>query len=260
MVTTDSPEERSQPTGKRPVSSAERQRVVEALCEHYAQDDLDLDEFERRLDRANRVTGSGELAELLSDLPKLEGSTELKPVRRASGSGSAGTAGGDSGPGTSLTVPAGAGRVDSRRIPDSQFEVAVFSGRERAGSWVPARTIRVGAFMGGAVLDFREALFGPGEIRIHCVAVMGGVEIIVPPGVHVDVGGFAVMGGFEEQLSGGGPIAADAPTLRITGMAFMGAVEVHSRLPGESSREARRRIRRGERKQLDRARDREDEG
>ncbi len=242
--------------GERPFSAAERQRVIEALCEHYAQDRLELDEFERRLDQANRVTGGKELSELLSDLPKLQGDAELRRVR-PSGGASRGT-GEDRGDGTSLTVPAGAGRVDARRIPDSQLEVAVFSGRERAGSWVPARTIRVGAFMGGAVLDFREALFGPGEIRIHCAAFMGGVEIIVPPGVHVDVGGFAVLGGFEEQLGGGGPIAHDAPTLRITGFAFMGAVEVHSRLPGESSREARRRIRRDDRKQLDRARDREE--
>jgi len=259
-VTTEPTSEHAQPESPRPVSSASRQRVIEALCEHYAQDRLELDEFERRLDRANRITGSAELAELLSDLPKLEGSAELRPVRPAGGVGPSGKTGEKSGQGTSLTVPAGAGRVDPRRIPDSQFEVAVFSGRERAGSWVPARTIRVGAFMGGTVLDFREALFGPGEIRIHCVAVMGGVEIIVPPGIHVDVGGFAILGGFEEQLSGGGPIADDAPTLRITGMAFMGAVEVHSRLPGESDREARRRIRREERKQLDRARDREEEG
>jgi hypothetical protein len=214
----------------RSASARGRQQVIDALCEHYARDNLELGEFERRLDRANRASREEELRDLVSDLPALqppEGSSPPAPEPR---SGS-----------ESLPVPQGAGRADPARVPDSQFEFAVWSGRSRTGSWVPARTIRAVAFMGGVELDFREALFGPEEVRVHAVAVMGGIEIIVPPHVHVDVSGFALLGGFEEQLEGGGEVLADAPTVRVTGAAVLGGVEIVTRLPGESSAQARRR-------------------
>lgn len=236
-------DERSGPPD-RPSSSSQRQRVIEALCEHYAQDHLGMAEFERRLDTANRVRGAAELAELLADLPQLE-----------AGPGGRGDPGGRRAEGRALSVPAGAGQIDARRVPENQTEFAVFSGRTRSGSWVPARNIRVMAVMGGVELDFREALFGPGDVQIHCGAIFGGIEIIVPPGIHVDASGFAILGGFDEALSGGGEISANAPTIRITGIAVMGSVEIHTRLAGESSRQARRRIRAEEKKRLEKARD-----
>jgi hypothetical protein len=241
------------PRERRAFSGAERQRVIDALCEHYAQDRLELGEFERRLDRANRVTAPSELAELLADLPALEAQPPaVRGGSPAANPGSGGRSGGETG--GSLVVPAGTGRVDPARVPESQFEFAIWSGRSRSGGWIPAKTIRAIAFMGGVELDLREALFGTQEIRIHCMAVMGGIEILVPPGIHVDTGGFAVMGGFDEELSGAGEIPQDAPVVRVTGFALMGAVEIHCRLPGESAREARRRRRVEDQKRLDRAR------
>ena len=227
--------------GRRSFASAERQRVIDALCEHYAQDRLGIQEFERRLDEANRVATNAELSKLLSDLPSLG---DTVPVRRSAGDES-----GASG------LPTRAGRVPARRVPESQTELAIFSGRVRSGSWVPARKIRAVAMMGGVELDFREALFGPGETHVHCAAFMGGVEILVPPGVHVDAGGFAILGGFEEDLTGGGELPPDAPTLKVTGVAFLGGVDIQTRLPGENSRQARRRVRARERAQLERARE-----
>jgi hypothetical protein len=49
------------------------------------------------------------------------------------------------------------------------------------------------------------------------------------------------MGGFEHLTD----VAADpdAPTLRVTGFAIMGGVEISQRYPGETSRDARRRRR-----------------
>lgn len=242
--------------GQEPFSSAQRQRVIDALCEHYAQDRLGLAEFERRLDRANRASVGSELAELLADLPSLSGPAPVQAGEAGSNPDTSRRArSGEGGSGRALSVPPGSGQVAAHRIPDSQFEFAVWSGRSRSGSWVPARTIRAVAFMGGVELDLREALFGPGEIRIHCAAFMGGIEVIVPPGVHVDAGGFAVMGGFEEELSGAGEISDTAPTVRVTGFAVLGAVEIHCRLPGESARQARRRRKADDQKRLKRARD-----
>jgi hypothetical protein len=87
-------------------------------------------------------------------------------------------------------------------------------------------------------------------VDVSVFAMMGGVEIIVPPELAVDVSGIGVMGGFEQVSRA--PMHPDParPLVRVHGLAFMGGVSVETRLPGESEREARRRERRDERRQL----------
>src|SRR5919108_3541592 len=46
-----------------------RERTIALLIEHFAQDRLEVEEFESRLDRAHRAATSGELDALLQDLP-----------------------------------------------------------------------------------------------------------------------------------------------------------------------------------------------
>jgi hypothetical protein len=59
----------------------------------------------------------------------------------------------------------------------------------------------------------------------------------------------AIMGGFEELDRGHGGPDPDRALLRITGIAVMGGVSIETRLVGESSRQARKRIKH-ERRQL----------
>ena len=228
------------PKGAHPV---ERDRIVEALCEHYARDRLEIEEFERRVERAHKARTRDELQSLLADLPSLEGPGAPPPVR----------GGGHLQPGEGAAT--GDSRLPERRLhpsraPERQTEVAIWSGRVRKGAWIPARKIRAFGFMGGVELDFREALLSGEPIHIHAGAVMGAVEIIVPPGVRVETDGFAFMGGFEEDTEAGVDVPPDAPVIRVTGFAFMGGVEVSSRYPGENARQARRRRKEEARRRL----------
>jgi hypothetical protein len=81
-----------------------------------------------------------------------------------------------------------------------------------------------------------------------------GVEIIVPPGVHVELNGFALMGGFGESGGRELPSDPDAPVLRIGGVAVMGGVDLQVRLPGLTAGDARAadRLARREAKRLSR--------
>lgn len=209
------------PGAGRPGLEAARQRAVDALMDHFANDHLDMPEFERRLDVANRSTRESELTELLADLP----ATDL-PVR------------------ASTVVPAQGGApvvVPADRVPERAYVVSLMGGNSRSGRWIPARNTFAVGVMGGFSLDFREAMLGPGTTELHVFTLMGGAEIIVPPGMDVEVGGFAFMGGFDhdtDQPLGRDP---DRPTLRIRGFAMMGGVSVEVRLPGETSREAKKR-------------------
>lgn len=201
-----------------------RQKAIDALCEHFANDALSVDEFERRVDQAHKAESLDELKKLLADLP----SGDL-PVRQ------------EDVPGTAIQRPQAA--VPASRVKERGFMLAALGGVERKGRWIPARQNYSFSVMGGMVLDFREALLPPGETEVWIFAALGGVEIVVPPGLPVECDGFALLGGFdygEEAMVAPDP---DTPLLRIRGFCLMGGVEVTTRHPGETAREAKRRRR-----------------
>ena len=107
------------------------------------------------------------------------------------------------------------------------------SGVQRRGSWRVPKNLRVVAVMGGVDLDFRDAVFGPGVSEVNVISVMGGVAVIVPPHLQVECSGVGILGNFEGMDQGTGEHDPNAPLLRITGTAVMGALEISSRPPGE---------------------------
>lgn len=212
---------------KRAPSDRTRQIAIDALMEHFANDVLEIDEFERRVESAHKATTSGELKELLQDLP---GGGNLPAVRdEATTREIAGT--------REYSI------TSSDQIEDRQYVVACMGGSSRRGRWTPARKTHAVAVMGGAELDFREAVFGPGVTEVQVWALWGGVDIIVPPGINVESRGIALLGGFDHSADT--PTTGDAgqPTLRITGLSVMAGVDISVRYPGESARDARRRRR-----------------
>ena len=86
-----------------------------------------------------------------------------------------------------------------------------------------------------------------GFTEVQVLALMGGVQIIVPPGLPVEVAGTAIMGGFGHVERIPARLDPEVPVLRIRGAAVMGGVAVETRLPGESESEAHRRRRRDRR-------------
>jgi hypothetical protein len=107
---------------------------------------------------------------------------------------------------------------------DRETLVALLSGVQRRGAWEPAEHTRVFAVMGGADLDFREAILVEGVTELWIFAFWGGAQVIVPPDIHVETRGVGIMGGFSQLDHRAAE--ADAPTLRIRGWAVMGGVEV----------------------------------
>jgi hypothetical protein len=194
-----------------------RERVIAKLSSEFAQDTMDVEEFERRLTIAHTAGSPEEIEALIADLPPDE-------------------------------VPAPAAAPASTtalaRVPASNEHktmYAIMSGIDRHGPWTLPSRLRVVAMMGGAQLDLRDARFPEGPVDLEVKAVMGGVEIIVPPGLAVQVDGTAIMGGFSEINRAPEIPDPDAPLLRIHGFAFMGGVDVQTRLPGETERDAHKR-------------------
>lgn len=209
----DGPDSRPVPLRSR------RDETIQVLCAEFAQDNLTLDEFERRLDIAHRATALTELDELTADLRTREtNNTALAPA-------------------PPRPAPPTAHSLEDQTL------IALMGGVDRRGRWIPAHVTSIIALMGGAHLDFREVQLPPGTTELNIFCVMGGVEIIVPPGMAIDTGGIAIMGGFEQMSTHSQGADAGAPILKVSGFVFMGGVDIQVREPGESAKEARHRQR-----------------
>ena len=105
-----------------------------------------------------------------------------------------------------------------------RHRLAIMSGSELSGTAVVADQLTATAIMGGVELDLREVEFTAPVLTVQCVAIMGGVEIKMPDGVTVEIGGLGIMGGFSGRSRKAS--RPGAPVVRVTGLALMGGVDV----------------------------------
>jgi predicted membrane protein len=81
----------------------------------------------------------------------------------------------------------------------------------------------INAFMGGCELDLRDADI-EGEVEINVFALMGGIQIAVPPDWNVNARVTPFMGGMEDKTRS----SERSPDKRLTlsGFVMMGGIEV----------------------------------
>jgi hypothetical protein len=191
-----------------------RELAIQQLSDSFVADLLTIEGFDDRLSRVHAATTVAEVDALVADLAPLPAgaaSTALAPLSVD----------------PALTVP-------KKRIR------SILGNVERRGGWTVPAELEVSATFGNLELDFRDARFTAGVTELKVRVVLGNLEIIVPPQLAVDCEGSSVLGNLESHGAGavGDP---DRPLLRIRGLAVLGNVEVHTRLPGESAGDARRR-------------------
>lgn len=186
------------------VSDADRGRVHDILAAAMAQGYLSPAEYESRAGKAVAARTADDLAPLTADLP----------VDAIAGS---------------VSPTASPGRAPVQRL------IAVMSGSELAGDVAVEGTLTAIAFWGGVSIDLRQARFTTGTLDIQATAVMGGVEIVLPPDVEVDIRGIGIMGGFDRRASGPGN-RQGGPRVTITGVALMGGVSVERKGPAVDTR------------------------
>ncbi|MGW4206707.1 DUF1707 SHOCT-like domain-containing protein [Lentzea sp. NPDC004789] len=183
-------------------SDADRERVAQVLHKATAEGRLDIHELDERLAAVYAAKTYGELVPITADLV-LSGLPQTPVVPQYQ--------------------PALSNRIGGE--PGSATSVAFWSGVDRKGQWVVPRLHNAVAVMGGIDLDLTNAHFAEAEVTISVFAFWGGVDIRVPDDINVKVEGFGIMGAFENRAPAR-PHIPGAPTVRITGLAIMGGVDV----------------------------------
>jgi hypothetical protein len=193
-----------------PVTQAQRETVVERLSSAFAHDVIEVDEFERRVGEAYRATTRGDLIRLTADLPP----------------SSALAAG--------VPVPADAGDSPA---PLPVRVKGVFSSVERGGYVAVPPRMEIVAHFASIELDLRNAWFLPGVTELEVRAVMGNVEILLPPDVEIENEGDWVICSVSVRR----PLADEAghystSVVRLKGRAVFSNIELHGKVPKKQRR------------------------
>lgn len=178
-----------------------RERAIATLTDAFARDDLTMDELELRLSQAQAATSLEAIQVLVADL-----APAAAPL-----------------PAMSI-IPAG-----DARATDSAL--AILGSTERRGTWLAARHMTATAVLGSVVLDLRDARLPAGVVELQVTAVLGSIEIVVPPGLAVEMHGSGILGSFESVDRAPATPDPDRPLVRIHGVAVLGSVEVRTELP-----------------------------
>jgi hypothetical protein len=193
--------------GQLRASDVDRELVAETLRQAAGDGRLTLDELDQRLEAAHAAKSYAKLENLTEDL-------------------------------AAAAVPApAAGSLPAQRFgghPTSRFALALMCGFERAGRWVVPRRFTGLAIMGGGCIDMRNASFAEQTVRITVLALMGGIDIVVPQNAEVRAHGLGIMGGFGGRRVTG-PGQAGTPVIIVTGLAIMGGIGIRRRPPKKDS-------------------------
>jgi Domain of unknown function (DUF1707)/Cell wall-active antibiotics response 4TMS YvqF len=186
-----------QPSGEIDVraSDADREATMARLRDAAGEGRLTLEELAQRIEAADGARTRGELAVLEADLPAAE------PRRRP-------------------PTPA------RRRL------YGILGGDTLSGPFQLSGECRVINIMGGADLDLTQAVLTEGEVTLRVFSLMGGSNIHVPDGVHVEHSGFGLLGWDEvEQPAGNEALPPGAPVVRIRSVSILGGTDVKRGTP-----------------------------
>ncbi len=191
---------------KRAALRQSRAQAIERLTNGFTRDELGLEEFEDRLKRAYAAEAETELSALVSDLSPetvaIVFDAEVVPAAN-----------------TTLVALAAAPRA-----------VAILGSVERRGQLAAGASGAL-AVLGSVVIDLRDVAMPAGVTTVHVSAVLGSVEIIVPPNLAVESAGASILGSFEGIQRVPRELDPDLPVLRVTGRAVLGSIEIRTEVP-----------------------------
>ena len=193
----------------------ERERVIQQLSEHFANDRLSLDEMESRMELAYKAGSVGDLQRLTADLPSA----------------------------AALPVPAPAPAEELPALsPDRERIFALMSETSRRGSWLVPQRLDLLAVMSDTTIDLTQAALPTGIIDIHIRSIWAAVKLVVPPGLQVVNRVSSVMasvrGGAEpDDAAEAGAGWRQGTVIRLSGWALMAEVQTKVRRRERLSRD-----------------------
>jgi hypothetical protein len=183
------------------VGDTEREAAAQRLQQAFAERRLDDDEFDERMRAALSARTSADLEVLTADLP--------------------------------AAAPAGAPIPGQAPAPPRGSRVIAYKNSvRRAGRWrVPGHLTTV-IYKGSGHLDLRAAELTAPVTTMTVIAYKSRVDILVPPGVRVEMNGLGISKGWSEDEEGEIALGQSAPAVHVRGIAYKGTIETRTRPAG----------------------------
>jgi Domain of unknown function (DUF1707) len=176
-------------------SDQDRDAVAQRLQQAFAERRLDDDEFDERMRAALTAKTSADLDRLTSDLPAVSA-------------------------GSAAAVPA---------VTPGRWAVAYKNSIRRGGRWRVPEHFNVMIYKGEGWLDLRAAELTAPVTTVVAVAYKSRVDILVPPGVRVEMDGFGVSKGWSAEEDLEVRLPPGAPTVHVRGTAYKGTIEARTK-------------------------------
>jgi hypothetical protein len=180
--------------------------AIEQLSAHFANDELTLEDLERRIERVYKATTPAELDRITADLSRSPAPRPVPANVRAQNA-------------TAVAPAYG---------PERGRMFSIMGESKRLGRWSVPQQLDVLAIMSDMRLDLTQAVLPPGVVDIDVRVVWAAFRIIVPPGMRVVNQIHSVMASVHsstDDLSSVGGTGA-GPIIRLTGLALMGEVKI----------------------------------
>ena len=134
-------------------------------------------------------------------------------------------------------------RQETHPPPDRGERIAtVLSSAARRGEHFLPEHLALLVVLGSYKLDLREATWASDLVDIEVQVVLGSLEIIVPPGIHLADGAGRVLSSVEHKRRPRKEQYGKGLTLRLTGDVVLGQVEVREDVPSHMKPGWRRRL------------------
>ena len=190
-----------------PVPSLARARELKIteLSTLFANDDLTLEELERRIELVYKAGSMTELDAVTADLRSL-------PAPASSG------------------VPV-RGRRSAAPAPTvyeqaSARVLSLMSSTRRVGRWAVPQELKVVALMSDTRIDLTQAVLPPGIVDVELRCVMTAFKLVVPPNVRVVNEAHAVMASITSRADEVTPGTTSGTIIRLSGFALMSEEKV----------------------------------
>lgn len=189
-----------------PLTRAREQKITE-LSSHFANDDLTLEDLERRIERVYKAVSVAELDAITADLQSLS----------PQAAGVSGT-----------RVSSSTSRAAGTYAPNSGRILSIMGESRRMGRWQVPQRLDVVSVMSDTRIDLTQAVMPSGIVDIDMRVVWAACKIVVPPGMRVINEMHAIMASVHSKADdvAAGAGGTFAPTIRLTGIALMAEVKV----------------------------------
>jgi hypothetical protein len=194
-----------------------RQQAVRLLCQAHADDRLNPEAFDSRLERIKLAPNEATLAAILADLD--QGNLPVLYHQ---------------------PLPA-AQPVDHTDVapvsPAEYLRIAsVFGSTKRAGSWTVPLALDVRVLLGEVTIDLRDAVFGSDLVEIEVDAKLGSFTLIVPAGTQVENEIEEILSSSTHSTRNSRGVGPNGLLIRLRGRAVISSIDVKEKLPTKSGK------------------------